>query len=71
MGRAEAIKTGVGYFQRYHCLSLSVAGADPGRGDWDDCPPKNYENNFIHHNFVQYEKQHSRYKAIVSSIAFT
>jgi len=25
MGRAEAIQTGVVYFQRYHCLSLSVA----------------------------------------------
>ena len=25
MGRAEATQTGVVYFQRYHCLSLSVA----------------------------------------------
>jgi len=25
IGRAEAIQTGVVYFQRYHCLSLSVA----------------------------------------------
>jgi len=25
MGRAEAMQTGVVYFQRYHCLSLSVA----------------------------------------------
>jgi len=25
MGHAEAIQTGVVYFQRYHCLSLSVA----------------------------------------------
>ena len=25
MGRTEAIQTGVVYFQRYHCLSLSVA----------------------------------------------
>jgi len=25
MGRAEAIQTGVVYFQRYHCLSLSLA----------------------------------------------
>ena len=39
MGRAEAIQTRVMYFQRYHCLSLSVAGVDPGRGDWGDCPP--------------------------------
>jgi len=25
MGSAEAVTTGVVYFQRYHCLSLSVA----------------------------------------------
>jgi len=27
-------------------------------------PPKTYESNFIHHNFVRFGKQHSRYKAI-------
>jgi len=71
MGRAEAIRTGVVYFQRYHCLSLSVAGADPGWGIGAIAPPKNYENNFIHHNFVQHEKKHSRYAAIVSSITLS
>jgi len=33
-----------------------------------DRPPKTYEINFIHHDFVQFGKQHSRYKAILPSI---
>jgi len=33
-------------------------------------PPKTYESNFIHHDFVQFRKQHSRLKAILSSIVF-
>jgi len=28
-------------------------------------PPKAYESNIIHHNFVQFGKQHSRYKTIL------
>jgi len=32
--------------------------------------PKTYESNFIHHNFVQFGKQHSRYKAILCSLLF-
>jgi len=28
-------------------------------------PPKTYESNFFHHDFVQFGKQHSRYKAIL------
>jgi len=31
-------------------------------------PPKTYERNFIHHDLVQFRKQHSRLKAILSSI---
>ena len=31
------------------------AGADPG-GDWGDRPPKSYESNFIHHDFINSEK---------------
>ena len=42
---------------------------DPGGGYWDDRPPKTYESNFIHHDFAQFEKQHSRYKAILPSTA--
>ena len=41
--------------------------ADPG-SDWGDRLPKTYECNFIHHDFVQFVKQHSRYKAILPSI---
>ena len=49
--------------------SAGRSWADPEGGDWGD-RPKTYEKyNFIHHDFVQLGKQHSRYKAIVSSIA--
>jgi len=27
-----------------------------------------YESNYIHHDFLQFEKQHSQYKANLSSI---
>ena len=30
--------------------------------------PKTYESNVIHHDFVQFGKQHARHKAILSSI---
>ena len=30
--------------------------------------PKTYENNFIHHYFLQFWKEHSRYKVILSPI---
>jgi len=43
-------------------------GADPG-GAID--PPKTYKSNFFHHNFVQFGNQHSRYKAILSSIVLS
>jgi len=36
-------------------------------GDWDDRAPKTIESDYIHHDFVQFGKQHSRYKAILSS----
>jgi len=52
------------FYQR----SVWARGGSRGVGDWGDHPPKNYESNFIHHNFVQFGKQHSRYKAILSSI---
>jgi len=49
----------------------AVAGADPGRGDWAIAPPpKTYESNLIHHDFVQFEKQHSRYKVIFALHCF-
>jgi len=39
-----------------------------GRLGWDDRSPKNYKSNFIHNDFLQFGKQHSRYKANLSSI---
>jgi len=47
--------------------NMSTAGADPRGNDWGDRSPKTYGINFIHHNFVQRGKQHSWYKAILSS----
>jgi len=32
--------------------------------------PKTYESNLIHLDFAQFEKQHSRYKAILPSIVY-
>jgi len=37
------------------------------RQSWGDRPPETYASNYIHHNFVQFGKQHSWYKAILSS----
>ena len=36
-----------------------------------DRPLKAYESDFFHHYFVQFEKKHSRYTAILSSIVLT
>jgi len=44
----------------------SGSGSDPGVGAIG--ATKTYESNFIHHDFLQFGKQHSRYKAILSSI---
>ena len=33
--------------------------------------PKTHESNFIHHDFLQFGKQHSQYKAILSSIVLS
>jgi len=39
--------------------------ADPrGGGDWGDRPSKTYESKFIRHDFVQFGKQNSWFKAI-------
>ena len=42
-------------------------GADPGGIGAIALPPKTYESNFIHNDFVQFRKKHSRYKAIFPS----
>ena len=36
--------------------------------DRGDRTPKTHESNFIHNNFLQFGKQHSRYKAMLFSI---
>ena len=48
-----------------HCIRGSRGGG------WGDRPPKTWESNFIHHDFLQLVKKHSRYKAILSSIALS
>jgi len=34
-------------------------------------PLKTYESNFIHHDFVQFGKEHSQYEAILLSIVLS
>ena len=34
-------------------------------------PPKTYESNFFHHDFEQFRKQHSQYKAVLPSIVLS
>jgi len=47
-------------------------GADPGRRAIGAiASPKTYESNFIHHDFAQFKKQHSRYKAILPSVVLS
>jgi len=46
-------------------MAVVETGADP---EGETVPPKTCKINFIHHDFVQFGKQHSRYKAILSSI---
>ena len=45
-----------------------VSGANPGGATAAAAPPKTYESNCFHHDFVQFGKQHLRYKAIFPSI---
>jgi len=33
-------------------------------------PPKTYESYFIHHEFVQFRKQHSRYKTFCHALLY-
>jgi len=69
-GRVQAIKhsyipCGLGHgwtlilTMGFSC-STPDAGAEPEGGDWGNQPSKTYESNFIHHDFVQFRKQHSR-----------
>jgi len=48
------------------CKGL-LAGADPGGAIVTIAPPKTYISNFVHHDILQFGKQHSRYKTILPS----
>ena len=55
-------------------LYMSNAPFDQRRvqwSDWGDSPPKTYESNCFHHDFEQFGKQCSWYKAILSSIVLS
>jgi len=54
-----------GWLHRY---SSQRPTSSQGRIEGVGLPLKTYESNFIHHNFVQFGKQHSWYVAILSSI---
>jgi len=61
---------------KIECIAQNLKGPLPqariqGRSDWGDRPSKSYESNFIRHYFVQFGKQHSRYKAILLSIVLS
>ena len=49
----------IGWIRSCIFVQLKYPGGrtDPGG---DNCPPKTYESNFIHHDFGQFGKQHSR-----------
>jgi len=49
-----------------HCIRGRIQGG--AIGAIAIAPPKTYESNFIHHNFEQFGKQHSRYQAILPSV---
>jgi len=34
-------------------------------------PPKTYESNFVHHDFVQFGKEHSQFKTILPSVVLS
>ena len=47
--------------------SKNAPGANPKGDDWCNRPPKTHKSNSIHHDFIQFSKQHSWYKAILLS----
>jgi len=51
-------------------LCVPFSGRSRG-GDWAIALSKTYESKFIHHDFAQFRKQHSRYKAILPSIVLS
>jgi len=53
----------------WHLRSRRDAGGGSSGGAID--PPKTYESNFYHHDFIKFGKQHSRYEAILPSIVLS
>jgi len=47
--------------------AFPAKGRIQGRAIGAIFPPKNYGSNFIHHDFVQFRKQHTRCKTILPS----
>jgi len=66
---AQGHVTTAKHARKHASIMTSLQVADPVGGNWDNHPPKTYESNFIHHNFVQIGKQHSRFKGILSLTA--
>ena len=54
-------------------FAINISSSSPGK-DLEGSiapPPETYESIFIRHDFVQFGKQHSRYKAILLSIVLS
>jgi len=52
-------------------LKKNITRVGSREGDWGDRPPKAYKSILIHHDFVQFRKEHSRYMAIFPSIVLS
>ena len=52
-------------------FQILASDADPGERLVRSRPLETYKSNLIHHNFVQFGQQHSRYKAILPSIVLS
>ena len=61
--------------QKARWRDIQAVSWQPGRGGssggWRSHHPKTYGSNFIHHNFVQFGKQHSLYTASLLSIVLS
>jgi len=58
-------------FQQFRVIERFCVQGRIQEGDWAIVPAKTCEISFIHHDFVLFGKQHSRYKAILSSIVLS
>jgi len=71
--RKCSLHTGVPHFRHANLVLFRCNGPRGGsrRAIGAIAPPKTKESNFIHHDFLLFGKQHSRYKAILSSIVLS